>query len=280
MATECYDGSIPLHPQATTLPLLPTARCVPEGGICYSSLSRGEGQATAQLGCWPSQTASRLAWPRQTTTNRTGLGVPECKNEFGRLVCLCLETLCNGFLPRANENSPEGGDLQGLAMMLLALLLLVMLGVVTWSLVKLIKRHAMKLRGEEEHGQDNPTSYMQREPGLYQISPYYNFPSTPPNSCGSPAPLLRMSSAPASLTVPRPSQSGDSCTQSSLDRTKDATNNNGPSGLIDMARPIAKDFNVTNIKTYTKPRVKRLDLGGGSPQNWAFSREEKKFLNK
>eukprot|EP00092_Neocalanus_flemingeri_P023816 GFUD01025841.1.p1 GENE.GFUD01025841.1~~GFUD01025841.1.p1 ORF type:complete len:271 (+),score=65.22 GFUD01025841.1:202-1014(+) len=270
MATECYDGSIPLHPQATTLPLLPTARCVPEGGICYSSLSRGEGQATAQLGCWPRQTARRLAW----------LGVPECKNEFGRLVCLCLETLCNGFLPRANENSPEGGDLQGLAMLLLALLLLVMLGVVIWSLVKLIKRHAMKLRGDVELGQDNPTSYMQREPSPYQISPFYNFPSTPPNSCGSPAPLLRMSSAPASLTVPRSSQSGGGCTQSSQDRTKDATNNNRPSGVIDVARPIAKFFNVTNIKTFTKPRVKRLDLVGGFPQNWAFSREEKKFVNK
>ena len=39
-----------LNLQSTTLPLpLPTALCIPEGGICYTSFSHEEGQTTAHI---------------------------------------------------------------------------------------------------------------------------------------------------------------------------------------------------------------------------------------
>ena len=135
MAVECFQGSISLPPHSTSLPLLPLTRCTPDEGICFSSLTNGGGQTTAQFGCWPRQTDMQLAW----------LGVPECKNEVGRLICLCLESLCNGFLPSMNETSPEGGDLQALAMLFLVLVLLVMLVVVIFSYQKLVKKHTMKV---------------------------------------------------------------------------------------------------------------------------------------
>ena len=61
MATECYLGTIPLLTDSSTLPL-PEARCIPEDGICYTALSHGGGQTTAQVGCWPSQSTMKLAW--------------------------------------------------------------------------------------------------------------------------------------------------------------------------------------------------------------------------
>ena len=192
MAKECYLGTIPLRPDSSTLSLS-TARCIPEDGICFTALSHGGGQTTAQLGCWPSQSTMKLAW----------LGVPE----VGRLMCLCLETLCNGFIPSPSDNSPEGGDLQGLMMIVLVLILIVMLIVVFYSLNKLIKKWHVKGHTDLENG-DN-SSYAQGHASPYQIatSSFYNYPPSPPDSQGSPAPLLRMSSAPAYL--PSPSQSGD-----------------------------------------------------------------------
>ena len=120
-------------------------------------------QTTAQLGCWPSQSTMKLAW----------LGVPECKNEVGRLMCLCLETLCNGFIPSPSENSPEGGDLQGLMMIVLVLILIVMLIVVFYSLNKLVKKWHVKGHTDLENG-DN-SSYAQG-----QASPYPRPSTTTP----------------------------------------------------------------------------------------------------
>jgi len=200
------------------------------------------------------------------------LGVPECKNEIGKLICLCLDSVCNGFLPSTNgESSPVFGDLQGLTMTFLVLLLLVMLVVVLWSLGKNIKRHTRKAKVDEESGLDNSSTYLQRE-----ISPCYNHPPTPPTQSGSPTPLLRMSSAPASL--PSPTQSGQLAPY-----TKSVIHLHNNSScvvdrpIIDMGGPIAKYLDISRIKTFTRPVtgvVKRLDLGEGSVQNWAFARED------
>ena len=198
MATECYQGRIPLHPHSTILPL-PTVKCTPDDGICYTSLSHVGGQATAQLGCWPSQTTMELAW----------IGVPECKNEIGQLVCLCLESLCNGFLPSENKNIPEGGDLQGLAMVFIMLLLIVMLVSVSRQLIKLIKKHAMKESVKVENSFNNSTSFMQKDILQCHILPYYNFPPTFNNICYSHTHHLRTSSAPAYLPIPCSTHLGD-----------------------------------------------------------------------
>jgi len=204
------------------------------------------------------------------------LGVPECKNEIGKLICLCLDSVCNGFLPTANgESSPVFGDLQGLTMTFLVLLLLVMLVVMLWSLGKNIKRHTTKAKVDEESGLDNSSTYLQRE-----ISPCYNQPPTPPIQSGSPTPLLRMKSAPASL--PSPNQSGD-CQLAPYTKSVIHLNNNSSCvqmvdrPIIDMGGPIAKYLDISRIKTFTRPVagvVKRLDMGDGSVQNWAFARED------
>ena len=254
MASECYLGTIPLLPDSTTLPL-PSARCTPEGGICYTTLSHGGGQATAQLGCWPSQSSMQLAW----------LGVPECKNEVGRLMCLCLETLCNKFLPSASEITPEGGDLQGGVMVLLVLLLGFMLTVVFYCLYKHMKHDKSDVENRDD------VSYMQEEDkSPYQIAPthHYNYPTTPPNSQGSPAPLLRMASAPARLKSP--SWSGDQV-QLSSDFGREATrktevnrNKSRPSPVL-MEGPFIQYLDMSKCQSFIKPPsiVKRLDLGGG-----------------
>ena len=90
--------------------------------------------------------------------------------------------------------------MQGLLMIVLVLILIVML-------IVLIKKRHVKGHTDLENG-DN-SSYAQGHASPYQIAPssFYNYPPSPPDSQGSPAPLLRMSSAPAYL--PSPSQSGD-----------------------------------------------------------------------
>lgn len=272
MATECYLGTIPLLPDSSTLPL-PTARCIPEDGICFTALSRGGGQTTAQLGCWPSQSTMKLAW----------LGVPECKNEVGRLMCLCLETLCNGFIPSPSENSPEGGDLQGLMMIVLVLILIVMLIVVFYSLNKLIKKWHVKGHTDLENG-DN-SSYAQGQASPYQIAPssFYNYPPSPPDSQGSPAPLLRMSSAPAYL--PSPSQSGDQQVFTKVVRRQKGNTagrvRSRPVPVVEMEGPLIKYLDMSNCQTFTKPelKVKRVDNGEAieGSCNMAFAKEVSKL---
>jgi len=199
MASECFLGTIPLLPDSTTL-TLPSARCTPEGGICYSSLSRGGGQVTAQLGCWPRQTSGQLAW----------LGVPECKNEVKRLVCLCLETLCNGFVPSTSDIVPEGGDLQGMVMLVILLLLGVMLAVVLSCVYRLvIKKHGKEDRTELEKGEKEDSYCQKAERSLPHgdhcpSSDQYPYHPPPPwvvqhINQPVPVPLIRMASAPARL---------------------------------------------------------------------------------
>jgi len=202
------------------------------------------------------------------------LGVPECKNEVGRLICLCLESLCNGFLPSKTETSPEGGDLQALAMFFLVLVLLVMLVVAICSLQKLARKHTMKDRDDVEGGEDNTAnSYMQRSE--LHLSPYYNFPSSPPQCSGSPAPLLRMCSAPARL--PSSKQLGE-ITKGFAGR-KFAINNSVPQSavtskpIIKVGGPISKYLDITNVKSYTKV-VKKIDIGEERADNLAYTSEE------
>jgi len=253
MATECFLGTFPLQPD-TTLPL-PSARCTPENGICYSSLSRGGGQATAQLGCWPRQASGQLAW----------LGVPECKNEVERLVCLCLETLCNGFVPSSSEIVPEGGDLQGIMMLFLFLLLVSMLAGVISCVYKIVKKQIKDTRTELlENGEND--SYMQQETSPScsghqcprSVYPQYPLLSPSPwlaqniNQC-PPAPLIRMASAPARLK-----------------RSSKYLDNLVIRSEVDGLEDILIGFR-SNSKT--KP-VKRLDLGGFVAEgndNLAFS---------
>jgi len=266
MASECYQGTIPLQPQSTTLPLpLPTARCIPERGICYTSLSHGEGQATAQLGCWPSQTTKHLAW----------LGVPECKHEIRKLICLCLESLCNGFLPSANGgSSPVFGDLQGLT---LTFMILVLLVVVAWIIGKIIKNHTRKDKTDEEQGHDCFSSFLKEDSSLLLS------PTSPPIKYGNPAPLFRRSSAPASLpsptqlkpyTKPMAYLNHDGSRVQMMDRPIIIV---GPF----VGGPIFKYMDISRTKSFHRPVVeviKRLDRGegSGSIQNWAFAQEEEK----
>ena len=60
-----------------------------------------------------------------------------------------------------NETSPEGGDLQALAMFFLVLVLLVMLVVVIFSYQKLVKKHTMKVWEDVEEGEDNTAKQRQ-----------------------------------------------------------------------------------------------------------------------
>jgi len=195
MAVECFHGTFPIQPDST-LPL-PTERCTPEDGICYYSLSRGGGQATAQLGCWPTQSSVQLAW----------WGIPECKNEVERLICLCLETLCNGMIPTAKEIIPEGEDVQGLVMLVLILIPVVMIALAIYCMYKLkltknlnSDHNAQLEKGEKEN-------YMQQEQGSFyggHLSPrdysyHLCFTTSPHISQCSPVPLIRQSSAPARL---------------------------------------------------------------------------------
>jgi len=193
MASECYVGVIPLNAHTQSLPL-PSERCVPEEGICYYSLTNGEGQATAQLGCWPSQTSMKLAW----------YGVPGCKNEFGRKICLChTETLCNNKLPAEDDMSPIPGDLQGLVMVLLVLLLGFMLVIVMYNLIRHFKKLENDFNNNEEQGFDNDTSYLQVLPVPYsERSTYLNCTSSS-SLRRSPAPLLKYNSAPPSVPTRR-----------------------------------------------------------------------------
>jgi len=193
MAIECFHGTFPIQPDST-LPL-PTERCTPEDGICYYSLSTGGGQATAQLGCWPSQSSVQLAW----------WGVPECKNEVERLICLCLETLCNGVIPTAKEIIPEGEDVQGLVMLVLILFPVVMIALAIFCMykLKLTKNLNSDHNAQLENGEKE--KYMQQEQcsfyGGHQSPRDYSYHLCPPTSpqCSPVVPLIRMSSAPARL---------------------------------------------------------------------------------
>jgi len=196
MAVECFHGTFPIQPDST-LPL-PTERCTPEDGICYYSLSMGGGQATAQLGCWPTQSSVQLAW----------WGIPECKNEVERLICLCLETLCNGMIPTAKEIIPEGEDVQGLVMLVLILIPVVMIALAIYCMykLKLTKNLNSDHNAQLENGEKE--KYMQQEQGSFYVGHHsprdYSYHLCPPSSphssqCSPVVPLIRMSSAPARL---------------------------------------------------------------------------------
>jgi len=117
MATSCHMGSASLSVAMLgtppTLPLTPTSSCQPSEGLCYYSISRAEGQLAAKFGCWPSQTEESLAW----------LGQPACRQEVGRIICLCSESLCNLMIPSWREPEPEGTEVQGSVIILLVAVL-------------------------------------------------------------------------------------------------------------------------------------------------------------
>jgi len=213
MATECYSGTYPLP-----LPTL-TATCPPEDGICFSSISLAEGQHTAQFGCWPSQAAAQLGW----------YGVPECKHEVGRQVCLCLQSLCNRQPPSPREMHPEWGEAQGLTMLLLVLLIPAFLvGAVCWYRKKCAEKSLVRnCFVDAEHGDSvfgmvslHIKSPMARFPNQSSVASLHNHPHTDnlryqsPNSPlfhespvtsaqDSSAPtLVRRNSAPGSISSP------------------------------------------------------------------------------
>jgi hypothetical protein len=204
MATECYSGTYPLP-----LPTL-TATCPPDDGICFSSLSLGEGQHTAQFGCWPSLTAAQLGW----------YGVPECKHEVGRQVCLCLQSLCNRLPPSPREMHPEWGEVQGLTLLFMILVFLAFLVGVACFFRKYVKRSFVRecIVVDVEHGDhvfemvslhnQSAIDYIQDQ--SHMVSLRYQSPSSPlfhessaHSSQDSPAPtLVRRNSAPGSMSSP------------------------------------------------------------------------------
>jgi len=182
MATECYHGIVRLLHNTTNLDL-PSVKCAADQGICFSSLTHGVGQAIVQLGCWPLHITKQVAW----------LGVPECKKEFGNVVCLCLEPLCNGFIPSHSDRSPEGGALQGgIIGALMVMLVVVLLGVATWMVLKLVKR---------------PTTCSEKMEDVEDVQDdSFRSSTSVCNIPHPPAPLMKTCSAPASLQSKRPKQ--------------------------------------------------------------------------
>ena len=177
-----YNSSPPRITDSAT----PCCQLHPEGGICYTTLSQGGGQLTATLGCWPSQASEQLAW----------LGEPECKNGVGRLLCLCKEVnKCNGFLPAVSEITPEGGDMQGVIIILIICILGFILAVLIYCSYKLRKRQGRSRSDVENTDRASLMQGDQVTPALFCNSTY-----SPLNSEGSPAPMIKMSSAPAGLT--------------------------------------------------------------------------------
>ena len=110
-SSQCHVGSLPLLPGSPTLlPLASSAgSCFPSEGLCYYSVSRGDGQVTAQFGCWPSQIQLPVAW----------LGQLACRQEVGRTTCLCTTDKCNLRVPVWEEQQPEGTEVQGIVAILL-----------------------------------------------------------------------------------------------------------------------------------------------------------------
>ena len=248
MATECHAGNFPLAPDSNSLPLL-TAKCIPEGGICYSSLSRAGGQVTAQLGCWPSQYSQQMAW----------LGVPECKHEVGRLICLCQDTLCNNYLPSASDIVPEGNDVQaGIVGFLVVALLL--LGVVAFYLL-LARRHVNGPADMENSIISDDSSFIQEAAFQYPVSSSHIHPPTQAASLGMPAPLLRMLSAPSGLRSR--SQSGD---QLGSDWSRVCTRMTEENRQLSWPVLLpSKEVPLKRYQTFTKSAriLKRLEIGSG-----------------
>jgi len=250
MATECHAGHFPLTPDSNSLPL-PRAKCIPEGGICYSSLSHGGGQVTAQLGCWPSQYSQQLAW----------LGVPECKHEVGRLICLCLETNCNNYLPSVSDIVPEGNDVQA-GIVGLLVVALVSLVVVAFYLL-LAKRHVNGPADMENSMISDDSSSTPEAAFQYpvRVSSSHICPPTQAASLGMPAPLLRMFSAPSALRSH--SQSVD---QLSSDWSRVCTRMTEENRHVSW--PIllpSKEVPLKRYQTFTKSArsLKRLEIGSG-----------------
>jgi len=188
-ATECFHGTINLPKsliglESHELPheFFPTTKCVPDEGICFTGLTQSKGVQVASFGCWPKQAevySNGLAW----------YGTPECKNEVNRLLCLCLSSLCNNFLPDQTEFSPQLEDTQAILVISLFILAIILVFCCTWHCLCLFcKKYKISLPKSQ--------AVYDLEKGVVKNitleNPMYNMYPTPP-------PLMRMCSAPATM---------------------------------------------------------------------------------
>ena len=207
-AARCVEGTVSLPPgpalAASLASLLPRGSCQPEEGICFSSLTSTQGGVqVASFGCWPpqAQTEDSIAW----------YGVPECKNEvtsrkikpsssflkssfytclfqFNRLLCLCLSSLCNSFLPSMDDDDPELEDTQALIIIVVIILITVL--IFCFSSCLLCK--ACNSGRVSERG--GPLTSKELEAGYCRAA----------RDTAVAPPLMRMCSAPASMMGPAP----------------------------------------------------------------------------
>ena len=195
MASECYSGTFPIYNQNDlVLPnLQSTHKCVADEGVCYTSVTYGGGQVVAQVGWWPKQDGMRqLAW----------WGTPECKNEAGRLICLCVDDLCNTFLPTFSEEVPEGNELQGqLLIVITAALLFVLIFAFFQYIVNSVKRSSnynQDIERGEAMGNNSNHLNCQQTHNLPEVSIIDSYPEL----VKRPAPVKRHLSSPPSLSSP------------------------------------------------------------------------------
>jgi len=195
MASECYSGTFHIYNQNDlVLPnLQSTHKCVADEGVCYTSLSYGGGQAVAQVGCWPKQDGMRqLAW----------WGTPECKNEADRLICLCLDDLCNTFLPTFSEEVPEGNELQGQLLIVITVALLFgLIFAIFQYIVNSVKRssnYSQDIERGKAMGSNSSRLNCQQSHNLPQPSIIDSYPGL----VKRPASIKRHLSSPPSLSSP------------------------------------------------------------------------------